>query len=411
MSLSLASLTMALPSSFFSQAAVIQATYRGFVERREFRAWFALATRAALLWQTCWRRFACIRWAELKMIRSFARLQRRVYKERQQAYDSHVERHKVDVYPDSASEGSDEAGTHDEKEARVHAAGEEAAAKARGQGLDPMEVANAKHAAMNATRAQQSFEKNWRLKVAAEHDFKESEAQLQTRVADAGELIGRRCKVYWPLEEYWYEGKITKYNSLKRRHRVDYDDGDHEWIDLKEASAQTRVVVQDAWGGWAEARTVAPARKQQHWWERGDGEGRRIADVRATQARHIKTPENVGRTREDELSHKKRVVEGLGAKVSHLKRDPSYYEQDSFDGWAPIAEAGPRWHMKMKVKFIRQEAYRLLPLHMEGVQENDIAKMRKKMMVDLLNKKVPLPKPGEAQEAEEALMERREFQS
>ena len=334
-----------------------------------------------------------------------------MYKERQQAYDSHVERHKVDVYPDSASDGSDEAGTHDEKEARVLAAGEAAAAKARAAGGSVMDVANAKHAAMNATRAQQSFEKNWRMKVAAEVDFKEDEAALATRVADAGELIGRRCKVYWPLEEFWYEGTISKYNALKRRHRVDYDDGDHEWIDLKEASAQTRVVVQDAWGGWAEARTVAPARRQQHWWERADGEGRRIADARKIEARHLKTPEKIGRTREDALAHKKRVVEGLGAKVAHLKRDPSYYEQDSFDGWAPLEEMAARWHMKMKVKFIRQEAYRLLPLHIEGIQENEIAKMRKKEMVDLLNKRVPLPKPGEQKEAEEELMKRREFQS
>ena len=230
-------------------------------------------------------------------------------------------------------------------------------------------------------------------------------------MADAGELIGRRCKVYWPLEEFWYEGTIAKYNSLKRRHRVDYDDGDHEWIDLKEASAQTRVVVQDAWGGWAEARTVAPARRQQHWWERGEGEGRRIADVRITKAQHLPDPDRVGRRRENELDHKKQVVAGLGAKIAHLKRDPSFYEQDSFDGWAPMEEMAARWHMKMKVKFIRQEAYRLLPLHIEGIQENEIAKMRKKEMVDLLNKRVPLPKPGEQKEAEEELMKRREFQS
>ena len=145
--------------------------------------------------------------------------------------------------------------------------------------------------------------------------------------------------------------------------------------------------------------------------ERADGEGRRIADARKIEARHLKTPEKIGRTREDALAHKKRVVEGLGAKVAHLKRDPSYYEQDAFDGWAPLEEMAARWHMKMKVKFIRQEAYRLLPLHIEGIQENEIAKMRKKEMVDLLNKRVPLPKPGVQKEAEEELMKRREFQS
>ena len=113
----------------------------------------------------------------------------------------------------------------------------------------------------------------------------------------------------------------------------------------------------------------------------------------------------------DELAHKERVVAGLGDKIAHCKRDPSYYEQDSFDGWAPMPEMAKRWHMKMKVKFIRAEANRLLPLHMEGVLENDVAKMRKKEMIDLLNKNVPLPKPGAQKEADEALMKRREFQS
>ena len=35
--------------------------------------------------------------------------------------------------------------------------------------------------------------------------------------------------------------------------------------------------------------------------------------------------------------------------------------------------------------------------------------LRKKQLVDLLNKHVPLPKPGEAKKSKEELMERREF--
>ncbi|KAI3455135.1 hypothetical protein Pfo_011798 [Paulownia fortunei] len=46
------------------------------------------------------------------------------------------------------------------------------------------------------------------------------------------ELVGCKIQVWWPLDEMFYEGKITSFDQLNKKHKVDYDDGDHEILDL-----------------------------------------------------------------------------------------------------------------------------------------------------------------------------------
>ncbi|WVZ64907.1 hypothetical protein U9M48_014354 [Paspalum notatum var. saurae] len=48
----------------------------------------------------------------------------------------------------------------------------------------------------------------------------------------AAEAVGRRLRVYWPLDDAWYEGRVEAYDAASRRHRVKYDDGDQEEVDL-----------------------------------------------------------------------------------------------------------------------------------------------------------------------------------
>ncbi|XP_047048385.1 DNA mismatch repair protein MSH6 [Lolium rigidum] len=50
--------------------------------------------------------------------------------------------------------------------------------------------------------------------------------------APAAEAVGRRLRVYWPLDEAWYEGRVEAYDGAARRHRVAYDDGEEEEVDL-----------------------------------------------------------------------------------------------------------------------------------------------------------------------------------
>ncbi|CAH8388942.1 unnamed protein product [Eruca vesicaria subsp. sativa] len=47
------------------------------------------------------------------------------------------------------------------------------------------------------------------------------------------ELVGKRVKVWWPLDKTFYDGVIKSYNSLKKMHEVSYSDGDSEELNLK----------------------------------------------------------------------------------------------------------------------------------------------------------------------------------
>eukprot|EP01033_Poteriospumella_lacustris_P013866 gene13866-9913_t len=62
-------------------------------------------------------------------------------------------------------------------------------------------------------------------------------------------MVGQRCRVYWIVQSNWYEGTITRYHKRKQRHRVEYDDGDHEWLNL--AIEADRVQIQLADGSYA----------------------------------------------------------------------------------------------------------------------------------------------------------------
>lgn len=45
-------------------------------------------------------------------------------------------------------------------------------------------------------------------------------------------VIGRRLKVYWPLDKAWYAGKVTAYNASEGTHAVVYDDGEEQDVDV-----------------------------------------------------------------------------------------------------------------------------------------------------------------------------------
>ncbi|KAK6930634.1 SET domain, partial [Dillenia turbinata] len=47
---------------------------------------------------------------------------------------------------------------------------------------------------------------------------------------DPHKFVGLQCKasVFWPLDDDWYPGRVSGYNSETNRHQVKYDDGDQE---------------------------------------------------------------------------------------------------------------------------------------------------------------------------------------
>ncbi|XP_024012702.1 uncharacterized protein DDB_G0283697 [Eutrema salsugineum] len=46
-------------------------------------------------------------------------------------------------------------------------------------------------------------------------------------------LVGSRIRVWWPIDGQFYNGVVDSYNSSKKKHRVLYDDGDKETLNMK----------------------------------------------------------------------------------------------------------------------------------------------------------------------------------
>ncbi|XP_009149034.1 biorientation of chromosomes in cell division protein 1-like 1 isoform X1 [Brassica rapa] len=57
--------------------------------------------------------------------------------------------------------------------------------------------------------------------------------EVESHNSEVGEeLVGKRLKVWWPLDKKFYEGVIKSYSSRQKKHVVSYSDGDVENLDL-----------------------------------------------------------------------------------------------------------------------------------------------------------------------------------
>eukprot|EP00271_Cylindrocystis_brebissonii_P021400 TRINITY_DN7585_c1_g2_i4.p1 TRINITY_DN7585_c1_g2~~TRINITY_DN7585_c1_g2_i4.p1 ORF type:complete len:853 (-),score=141.42 TRINITY_DN7585_c1_g2_i4:2511-5069(-) len=63
---------------------------------------------------------------------------------------------------------------------------------------------------------------------------KEKRKQDETTDDDATSIqIGRRVRIWWPLDQKWFHGVIEVYDSARRKHKIQYDDGDTELLTLR----------------------------------------------------------------------------------------------------------------------------------------------------------------------------------
>jgi hypothetical protein len=67
-------------------------------------------------------------------------------------------------------------------------------------------------------------------------------------------LILYVCFLRSCLQDCWYTGTVTRYHKRKMRHRVEYDDGDHEWMNLLAECERVQVQMED--GLWTMVRTL-----------------------------------------------------------------------------------------------------------------------------------------------------------
>ncbi|RID48390.1 hypothetical protein BRARA_I04903 [Brassica rapa] len=84
--------------------------------------------------------------------------------------------------------------------------------------------------------SEQTPKSNPKRKRAAEEEVESNKSKL------GQELVGKRVKVWWPLDKTFYEGVIQSYDGRTRRHKVLYSDGEAEAIYLKN---ETWEIIQD----------------------------------------------------------------------------------------------------------------------------------------------------------------------
>lgn len=58
-------------------------------------------------------------------------------------------------------------------------------------------------------------------------------------------LVGVRLRILWVVQNEWYEGTVTQYRFRKKKHRVEYDDGDYEWINLITEHERVQIKIDD----------------------------------------------------------------------------------------------------------------------------------------------------------------------
>ena len=52
----------------------------------------------------------------------------------------------------------------------------------------------------------------------------------ETLDCDPQSWVGERLRVYWPMDNTWYEGRVKSYDKSTKRHVVIYDDGEEECL-------------------------------------------------------------------------------------------------------------------------------------------------------------------------------------
>eukprot|EP00614_Pseudopedinella_elastica_P006136 CAMPEP_0172602968 /NCGR_PEP_ID=MMETSP1068-20121228/23151_1 /TAXON_ID=35684 /ORGANISM="Pseudopedinella elastica, Strain CCMP716" /LENGTH=1126 /DNA_ID=CAMNT_0013404513 /DNA_START=56 /DNA_END=3436 /DNA_ORIENTATION=+ len=200
------------------RAVFAQAAYRGFRGREvaeRLRLVKARDGRAATKIQAAFRASRVLVWQALKMNKTAMFVFRREELEVDEAGVAAHERNKRRILRanrDSASETEDEDADSDEE-----------------GWTEFFDDAMGQQAWFSAKRGETVYEEPPPPEH-HKHDFEQSLVDLDVRV-------------YWPNSEAWFRGSVARYNKTKRKHRIEYPDGDHEWLDM--AKEQDRIQVED----------------------------------------------------------------------------------------------------------------------------------------------------------------------
>ena len=76
--------------------------------------------------------------------------------------------------------------------------------------------------------------------------------------ADATRIVGRRIKVFLPLDVKWYAADVKEFRAKTKQHDVVYDNGNDEWLVLKDEKIKILIEPGEVFGKSVAADTAVP---------------------------------------------------------------------------------------------------------------------------------------------------------
>ncbi|EMS45215.1 Sister chromatid cohesion protein PDS5-like protein B [Triticum urartu] len=149
-------------------------------------------------------------------------------------------------------------------------------------------------------------------------------AKCSTHDSSSKDLVGRRIKVWWPLDKEFYPGVVKSYDSAKKLHTVLYDDGDMEQLNMAKEK-------------WKMIESNGSPMKQQKKDHAGSNQGRAqemkstsSTKVPANQHKSIKTPSPLKRKGKPKAppENKRRKTSG-GSKSIEATSEAGVNDSDS----------------------------------------------------------------------------------
>jgi len=81
----------------------------------------------------------------------------------------------------------------------------------------------------------------WYSSKTNETVYEEPPKPLYGKYAFEEQLVGIKVRILWTLQNEWFRGEVVRFNRTKSKHRVDYPDGDHEWINFQQEKNRIQV--------------------------------------------------------------------------------------------------------------------------------------------------------------------------
>ncbi|XP_027353723.1 uncharacterized protein LOC113864327 [Abrus precatorius] len=92
-------------------------------------------------------------------------------------------------------------------------------------------------------------------------------------------ILNQRIKVFWPLDQSWYDGLVDDYNKETKCHHIKYDDREEEWINLQTERFKLLLLPSEVPGKAGGKRAVRKNRSSDHKRGSSSRKERQIGDV------------------------------------------------------------------------------------------------------------------------------------